>query len=147
LDRDRYDLRARFFVAAQSAINLLQGDSMPRDAAVNLDTAVREAMEPVIQRASVQIARAIAEMAAERLDAQLQAGVQRAGGRDGGRRQAARSARPRSEVTRWAADRRARRVPNFVIEQTGLKTKQQIVSKYGEGVVFEKNRPPPRAKA
>lgn len=120
---------------------------MPRDAAVNLDAAVREAMEPVIQRASVQIARAIAEMAAERLDEQLQASVGRAAGGDGGRRRATRAARPRAEVTRWAADRRARRVPNFVIAQTGLKTKQQIVAKYGDGVVFEKNRPPPRAKA
>jgi hypothetical protein len=120
---------------------------MPRDAAATIDAAVRDAMEPIIQRASVQIARAIAEMAAARLDAELQAGVQRASGRAAGRRRAGPAARARTEVTKWAADRRARRVPNFVIEQTGLKTKKQIVAKYGDGVVFEKNRPTPRAKA
>jgi hypothetical protein len=119
---------------------------MPRDAAATIDAAVRDAMEPIIQRASVQIARAIAEMAAERLDAELQAGVQRASGRAAGRRRAGPSARARTEVTKWIADRRARRVPNFVIEQTGLKTKKQIVAKFGDGVVFEKNRPAPRAK-
>ncbi|HYG68012.1 MAG TPA: hypothetical protein VD838_10145, partial [Anaeromyxobacteraceae bacterium] len=99
---------------------------MPRDASAAIDAAVRDAMEPIIQRASVQIARAIAEMAAARLDAQLQAGVERAGSRRGGRR-AGPAARTRGEVTKWAADRRARRVPNFVIEQTGLKTKKAIV--------------------
>jgi hypothetical protein len=54
--------------------------------------------------------------------------------------------RPRGEITRWAADRRARRVPNFVIEMTGMKTKKQIVTKYGEGVVFEKGKPSPKAR-
>jgi hypothetical protein len=37
-------------------------------------------------------------------------------------------------------------VPNFVIEMTGLKTKKQIVAKYGDGVVFEKGKPAPRPK-
>jgi len=50
------------------------------------------------------------------------------------------------EITRWAADRRARRVPNFVIEATGLKTKKQIVAKFGDGVVFEKGKPLPKTK-
>ena len=57
-----------------------------------------------------------------------------------------RSRRGRQEITRWAADRRARRVPNFVIELTGgLDTKKKIVAKYGPGVVFEKGRPAPKA--
>jgi hypothetical protein len=65
----------------------------------------------------------------------------------------ARGARPASrpvrvEITRWVPDRRARRVPNFVIEATGLKTKKQIVAKFGENVTFEKGKPTPKpAKA
>ncbi len=121
---------------------------MPRYAAqTSIDEIVRSAMEGVVKRASVAIARAVAEMAAERLDHELQTGVTRA--RMNGRRVTRRRAsprRPRTEITRWAADRRARRVPNFVIDATGLKTKKQIVAKYGEGVVFEKGRPLPKAK-
>jgi hypothetical protein len=49
------------------------------------------------------------------------------------------------EITRWVADRRARRVPNFVIEMTGgLDTKKKIVAKYGENVAFEKGKPLPK---
>jgi hypothetical protein len=120
---------------------------MPRYAArTSIDDIVRSAMESVVKRASVAIARAVAEMAAERLDHELQAGVTRArvNGRRAGRRASPR--RPRTEITRWAADRRARRVPNFVIEATGLKTKKQVVAKYGEGVVFEKGRALPKPK-
>jgi hypothetical protein len=116
---------------------------MARNAAATLDAAVREAMEPVVRKASVQIARAVAAAAAERLEARLEKEVGRAGrrGAPGGRR-----SRPRAEITRWVADRRARRVPTFVIEQTGLKTKKQIVAKYGENVAFEKGKPAPKAK-
>ncbi len=118
---------------------------MPRIAArTSIDDIVRSAMEGVVKRASVAIARAVAEMAAERLDRELQAGVARA--RPRGRRAVRGSRRPRTEITRWAADRRARRVPNFVIEATGLKTKKQIVAKYGENVVFEKGRALPKVK-
>lgn len=54
----------------------------------------------------------------------------------------------RKQLTRWVADRRARRVPNFVIEMTGLDTKK-IVTKYGANVAFElgKSAPPPSASA
>jgi len=69
----------------------------------------------------------------------------------GGRRprRAARRTRTRpQEMTRWIADRRARRVPNFVIELTGgLDTKKRIVAKFGPGVIFEKGKPLPKAKA
>jgi hypothetical protein len=44
------------------------------------------------------------------------------------------------------ADRRARRVPNFVIEQTGLKTKKQIVARYGDNATFEKGKAAPKPK-
>ncbi len=117
---------------------------MPRSAATpTLDALVREAMDPVVKRASLVIARAVAQMAAERLESELEGGIGRTGrgGRGGGR-----PARARGQITRWAADRRARRVPNFVIDLTGLKTKKQIVAKFGEGVVFEKGKPVPKTK-
>jgi len=53
-------------------------------------------------------------------------------------------ARARTEITRWVADRRARRVPTFVIEATGLDTKKKIVAKYGENANFEKEKALPR---
>lgn len=113
-------------------------------AAATLDAAVREAMEPVVRRASVQIARAVAAAAAERLEANLEKQVGRSGRKAAGA--GVRRSRPRAEITRWVADRRARRVPTFVIEQTGLKTKKAIVAKYGENVAFEKGKPAPKAK-
>ena len=117
---------------------------MPRPAAQpSLEAILRDAMEPVVKRASAAIARAVAEMAAARLETQLATEVGRAGGRRSGK---GRPSRPRGDITRWAADRRARRVPNFVIEATGLKTKKQIVAKFGDGVVFEKGKPLPKAK-
>jgi hypothetical protein len=42
---------------------------------------------------------------------------------------------------------RARRVPNFVIDATGLDTKKKIVAKFGEGAAFEKGKPLPAMKA
>ncbi len=117
---------------------------MPRSAARNVDDVIREAIEGVVTRASTAIARAVAEMTAARLDQELRRSVGRA--RGGGRRKPGARGRPRGEITRWAADRRARRVPNFVIEMTGLKTKKQVVAKYGEGVVFEKGKPSPKTR-
>jgi hypothetical protein len=110
----------------------------------SIDDIVRDAIEGVVQRASAAVARAVAEMTATRLDAELRAGVAKA--RKGRRGAAGRGRRARGEIVRWAADRRARRVPNFVIEQTGLKTKKQIVAKFGDAAVFEKGKPLPKAK-
>ena len=121
---------------------------MPRPTAQpSLDALVREAVEPVVKRASAAIARAVAELAAERLESELEVEVGRRQ-RGRGRRGAVngRASRPRGDITRWAADRRARRVPNFVIELTGLKTKKQIVAKFGDGVLFEKGKPAPKPK-
>ena len=115
---------------------------MPRSAR-SVDDVIRAAVEGVVARASTAIARAVAEMTAERLDQELRRGVGRTGG--GRIRRAGARARPRGEITRWAADRRARRVPNFVIDMTGLKTKKQIVAKFGDGAVFEKGKPAPKA--
>jgi len=123
---------------------------MARTPAPNsIDAVVLEAMEGVVARAAKSIAKAIARLAAERLEAELSAGVAAATAGRGRRGRAARGARPirqRSEISRWAADRRARRVPNFVIEMTGLKTKKAIVAKFGDGVVFEKGKSAPKVK-
>src|SRR5919197_6712090 len=115
----------------------------------SIDEILRTAMQPVLKRASAAIAKVLAEAAAERIDGELQRGLARARGRRGaGAARPARPARRRAEITRWVADRRARRVPNFVIEMTnGLDTKKKIVAKYGEDSVFEKGKPLPKPKA
>jgi hypothetical protein len=115
---------------------------MPRPAAT-LDDIVKNAMEGVVQRTATVIAKTIADMVAARLEAELKKGVGKAG-----RVRAAkgRTVRPRAELTKWVADRRARRVPTFVIEATGLKTKKAIVAKYGDNVAFEKGKPAPKPK-
>jgi hypothetical protein len=116
---------------------------MPRTPA-SLDDIVKDAVEGVVKRTSLAIARSISDLVASRLEEELRKNAGTAGrGRGRGR---GRTARPRAELTRWAADRRARRVPNFVIELTGLKTKKQIVAKFGDGVVFEKGKPAPKPK-
>ena len=104
-----------------------------------INRAVADAMAsivPIIQRQ-------VAALAPEELEKNL---AMPAASRSRG---AVRRARARSqEITKWAADRRARRVPKFVIELTGgLNTKKKIVAKFGAGVVFEKGKPLPKAKA
>jgi hypothetical protein len=127
----------------RNAVNSTQGEPMPRPAATpSIDALVRDALDGVVKRASVAIARTLAQLTAEKLEAELQNEVARTG-RGRGRRGRA----SRGELSRWAADRRARRVPNFVIDLTGLKTKKQIVAKYGDGVVFEKGKAAPKPKA
>ena len=50
-------------------------------------------------------------------------------------------------VTSWVADDKAKRVPNFVIKATGLKTKQAVVNKYGPNAKFTDGKPlPPELK-
>ncbi len=120
------------------------------DAGSSIDDILRSAMEPVLKRASAAIAKALADMAASHVDRELRTGGAKAGGRRGRGAPArtGRAARRRTDLTRWTADRRARRVPKFVIEMTdGLDTKKKIVAKFGENAVFEKNKPLPRAKA
>ena len=121
---------------------------MPRLARTNsIDAAVREAMKDAVQLAAQDIARTIAELAAAELTSRLQAGVPGLAGAAGRPGRGRRPRRPgRGELTRWAADRRARRVPTFVIELTGLDTKRQIVARYGEGVSFVKGKPAPKPR-
>ena len=113
----------------------------------SLDAILQSAMEPVLKRASASIAKAIADMAAARLDRELQNGIARGRARGGGAARVARAERQRGDLTKWAADRRARRVPKFVIEMTnGLDTKKKIVARFGADSVFEKGKPLPKAK-
>ncbi len=120
---------------------------MPRRAGrATAEDVILQAVESVVQRASVGISRAIAEILAARIDEELRAQVAKAVGKGGRRRAANGSALPRADLDKWVADRRARRVPNFVIEMTGLKTKKQIVAKYGDSAVFEKGKALPKAK-
>jgi hypothetical protein len=112
---------------------------MARAAAASLDEIVFDAVQGVISRASRAIASAIAEMAAAELEKQL---AVRTKGR--GRVSRVTRTRPsRTEITKWIADRNARRVPTFVIKATGLDTKKKIVAKYGENAAFEKGKPLP----
>lgn len=115
---------------------------MPRANASSLEAIVREAAAQVAASASAAIAKAVAAIAAEELEKNLAAGLHLPPARPaaGGRR-----SRPRVEVTRWVADKRARRVPNFVIEATGgLKTKKAIVARFGENATFEKGKALPK---
>jgi hypothetical protein len=115
---------------------------MARAAALSIDSVIQTTVQEVVARASRPIANAIARMAAAELERQLAV-------TDGSPRRYGRPrSRQRTEITKWAADRRARRVPTFVIEMTGgLDTKKKIVAKYGAGATFEKGKPPPKPKA
>lgn len=112
---------------------------MPRT--TSIDAILRDAAEKVVTRVSTAIARQVGELVQERLRAELASGAvpRRAAG--------SRRRRPRGEITRWVADVRARRVPNFVIEATGLDTKKKIVAKFGPNAAFEQGKPLPKARA
>jgi hypothetical protein len=108
---------------------------MARTAGVSIDAIIQETANRVAERVSGIIARQVGDLVNERLKAEL------------GRNVAARRpAAARREIHRWVADARARRVPTFVIELTGLDTKKKIVAKYGPGAAFERGKPAPRAK-
>ncbi|HUL60081.1 MAG TPA: hypothetical protein VLU43_12425 [Anaeromyxobacteraceae bacterium] len=120
---------------------------MPRPASpANLEEAVRGAMEGVVRRASADIARAIADLAAAQLERELGRGARVGRARGRGRAVRGRPGRGRGEIMKWVADRRARRVPNFVIDLTGMKTKKQIVAKYGADAAFEKGKAAPKVR-
>jgi hypothetical protein len=114
-----------------------------------VEAILRAAVEDIVNRTANAIGRAVAERVALEVKAAARS-------RTSARGRPARSARRRraaAEITKWVADSRARRVPNFVIEATGLDTKKKIVAKYGANVVFEKGKElpapaaAPRAKA
>jgi hypothetical protein len=121
---------------------------MPRTAQVSIEAILREAAERVVAKVSGAIARQVGTLVQAGLERELARGATKSALR--GRLAAApRSHRrpPRAEMTRWVADNRARRVPTFVIESTGLDTKKKIVAKYGANVAFEKGKPLPKAKS
>ena len=102
-------------------------------ASTSIEDVINAAVDRVTTRILGHIEQAIAEASARR----------------GTRPSASVRRRQRSpaEMTRWVADRRARRVPTFVIEATGLDTKKKIVARYGENAAFEKDKPLPAVKA
>jgi hypothetical protein len=105
---------------------------------------INETVASVVAKVVPAIERRVAALVAEKMKENLTAPSARRP-RGGARRRS--RVRPQ-EMTKWVADRRARRVPTFVIELTGgLDTKKKIVAKYGPGVVFEKGKPLPKAKA
>jgi hypothetical protein len=110
-------------------------------AAGSIDSIILNAVRPVVNRLSVAIAALIARAVAEQVDAQLRPAVRV----ERGSRRRTKGRSQRTEIRKWTADRRARRVPTFVIEATGLDTKKKIVSKYGENATFEKGKPLPKA--
>ena len=113
---------------------------MPRSAApASIEAILRDVAERVAARVSGAISRHVGELVRERLQAEMANGV-------GRRPTVARRRRPRGAITRWTADVRARRVPKFVIEATGLDTKKKIVAKYGPNATFEKGKALPRSK-
>ncbi len=105
---------------------------------------IESTVQEVVARLSGSLDRAVAQRVAEELK-------KRPAVPSISRRALKRAARARRrhEITKWVADRRARRVPTFVIEMTGgLDTKKRIVAKFGENATFEKGKPPPKpAKA
>jgi hypothetical protein len=107
-----------------------------------IDQILRSALADVLRRVTPAIERRIAEYAAEELARNLALdGAAGRGAGAGGRR----PRRARGEdLTRWVADRNARRVPKFVIEATGgLDTKKKIVARFGPDAAFEKGKPLP----
>ena len=109
---------------------------MARARNASLDQLVQDAITPVLERISSAIEKHVARLVAQALGRELAQRTARRGAASAGRR-----ARPRAvEMTKWVADKRARRVPNFVIEMTGLDTKKRIVAKFGENAAFEKGK-------
>lgn len=112
----------------------------------SIDSIIQAAVSQALKKVIPAIHRHVAALTAEELEKGLAVGH---GGRDSRRaaRSAGRRARP-ADLTKWVADKRARRVPKFVIEMTGgLETKKKIVAKFGANSVFEKGKSLPKPKA
>jgi hypothetical protein len=112
---------------------------MPRT--TSLEEMIAAAVTQAIAKISPAIQRHMAELAAEELEKNLTVKNGATKVRGTARRTRARGA----DITKWVADSRARRVPKFVIEATGLDTKKKIVAKFGENAAFEKGKPLPKA--
>jgi hypothetical protein len=106
---------------------------------VSVADVIDESVQSVVARVLPSIQRALDAAVDARVRAEL-------GSRSAFRGRRAASPRRSGEMTRWVADNRARRVPTFVIEATGLDTKKKIVAKYGENAAFAKGKPLPPVK-
>jgi hypothetical protein len=116
---------------------------MPRaTAASSIDSVILSAIRPAVTAIVQSIAKIVAEQVAEQVGAQVRSAVRVE--RSSKRVIKGRRSR-RTEIRKWTADRRARRVPTFVIDATGLDTKKKIVAKYGANATFEKGKPLPKA--
>ncbi len=117
---------------------------MPRaEKTPTIEDLIAGSVERVVQRMFSLIERQVDRAVAAHLAVETKAPRGTRGRRNG-------TARPRAraEISTWIADRRARRVPNFVIQMTsGLDTKKKIVARFGENVRFEKGKPLPPAQA
>jgi len=107
-----------------------------------------EKLQSDIERLARGFAAEVTRLVADAIVAEVQAAMARPAGAAAARGERVRAARPQrrlqaSLVERWVPDRRARRVPKFVIESTGLATKRQIVERFGEHAIFEKGHPAP----
>jgi hypothetical protein len=119
---------------------------LPKTAAT-IDAIVTQTITDAMRRIIPAVQRHVARIAAEQLEAALDLREATAPAARRGAGTRARGRRSRQDLTRWVADRNARRVPNFVIEMTGgLDTKTRIVAKFGENATFEKEKPLPPAK-
>jgi len=107
----------------------------------SIESMLESAISDAVRKVSPAIQRHIAALAAAQLEEQLRVRSPH--------REANGLRRPRArnvEITKWVADRKARRVPSFVIELTGgLDTKKKIVARFGDGAVFERGKPLPKA--
>jgi hypothetical protein len=110
---------------------------MARPATTSIDDILKDTADRVVARVTAAISRRVGEMVEDGIRKGL-ASKNAAVGRS--RRRA------RVDISKWVADSRARRVPNFVIEATGLDTKKKIVARFGENATFEKGKPLPKAK-
>ncbi|GEJ58180.1 hypothetical protein [Anaeromyxobacter diazotrophicus] len=103
-----------------------------------------EKLQSDIERLARGFAAEVTRLVAEAIVSEVQAAMARPGAAGGGRARAAPTRRLQaSQVERWVPDRRARRVPNFVIQATGLSTKREIVDRYGEHAIFQRGHPAP----
>ncbi len=105
----------------------------------SIEELLKNAIASAIRNVVPAIQRQVAEIAAAELERGLAV--------TGTRRAARAAGRPRrrpADMTKWVADKSARRVPKFVIEATGLDTKKKIVAKFGEDAVFEKGKALPK---
>jgi hypothetical protein len=136
LREDEIEYLAHRSGARHNALAHVQGERMARNGSI--EDIIDAAVDRVVQRILPAMQRALAEAGAS--------GTVR-NGRTARRAPSPRRRRPREEMTRWVADNRARRVPTFVIEATGLDTKKKIVARFGPNVAFEKGKPLPPVAA